>query len=526
MNAGRRSKLERSLILARSQLEEVIAGAPLNEDWLGKLRTAENLMRSVEDLLASGRAVSFAHPDAGATDVRSPSAMRREASDGGAVGATLSHGPVGSEVRNWLTGSYTLGGDIHISGRPLRGSEPVEGFREDGVYSAVFLDGSSWQTPELQQLLSKVQGYDSNIFLISRELARANLPEVRWKPISLLFTHLMQTGAPYADVLSFCSKGVPQSSMLDRLCRFMAAVDEAYLSVPYHSRLHGADVMMIVHWFFQKQWAHVNPSPFDHFVGLIAGAIHDMGHDGVNNIFHIKTRSQVALRYNDRSVLENMHIAMAFELMSAREELNWSAFLDAQHTAEDGKATDLQAYLRKCLIEMVLSTDTTRHDSLLAQLEDLVARHNLLSKESNGSATPVGEAAAANDKLTLMKVLLHSADISNPTRPQSVMLPWCRQILREFWAQGDEERRLGLEVSPMCDRGMGINTVPQGQLGFINFVVKQLFKQVALAIPEVDESLEHLASNAKYWQAQKEAGVSCDAIFEEVEEFELDDESP
>ena len=33
----------------------------------------------------------------------------------------------------------------------------------------------------------------------------------------------------------------------------------------------------------------------------------------------------------------------------------------------------------------------------------------------------------------------------------------------EFWAQGDEERRLELPISRMCDRQQGMATVPTGQ---------------------------------------------------------------
>ena len=40
---------------------------------------------------------------------------------------------------------------------------------------------------------------------------------------------------------------------------------------------------------------------------LIAGYCHDVGHDGVNNTFHVGSGSDLALTYNDNSVLENMH---------------------------------------------------------------------------------------------------------------------------------------------------------------------------------------------------------------------------
>ena len=44
-------------------------------------------------------------------------------------------------------------------------------------------------------------------------------------------------------------------------------------------------------------------SPIEHLMSLMASVIHDVGHDGVNNMFHTKAQTMVALRYNDRSVL-------------------------------------------------------------------------------------------------------------------------------------------------------------------------------------------------------------------------------
>lgn len=49
---------------------------------------------------------------------------------------------------------------------------------------------------------------------------------------------------------------------------------------------------------------------------LIAGAIHDFEHPGFNNVYLIETRDDLAVRYNDQSVLENHHVAASFSLLS------------------------------------------------------------------------------------------------------------------------------------------------------------------------------------------------------------------
>lgn len=48
---------------------------------------------------------------------------------------------------------------------------------------------------------------------------------------------------------------------------------------------------------------------------LFAAAIHDFEHTGTTNNFHVQTKSRLAMIYNDRSVLENHHLSVAFRLL-------------------------------------------------------------------------------------------------------------------------------------------------------------------------------------------------------------------
>jgi len=48
--------------------------------------------------------------------------------------------------------------------------------------------------------------------------------------------------------------------------------------------------------------------------------------------------------------------------------------------------------------------------------------------------------------------MIHCADLSNPTKPLDLYRQWTDRIMQEFFAQGDTERKLGLDISPMCDR--------------------------------------------------------------------------
>jgi len=65
--------------------------------------------------------------------------------------------------------------------------------------------------------------------------------------------------------------------------------------------------------------------------------------------------------YNDESVLENHHLAVAFKLL---QEENCNIFVNL---SDKQRQT-----LRKMTIDMVLATDMSKHMSLLADLKTMV----------------------------------------------------------------------------------------------------------------------------------------------------------
>jgi len=63
--------------------------------------------------------------------------------------------------------------------------------------------------------------------------------------------------------------------------------------------------------------------------------------------------------------------------------------------------------------------------------------------------------------------MIHCADLSNPTKPLNMYRQWTDRIMQEFFEQGDIERELGLDISPMCDRHTA--TVEKSQVHNYNF---------------------------------------------------------
>lgn len=145
---------------------------------------------------------------------------------------------------------------------------------------------------------------------------------------------------------------------LDRrtMGNYLLLVESTYKTNPYHNSVHAADVAQTSNVIFTSADAILSmpsSSSSSHYCqtcGTIAdssssaaaagaagaagltkpekfsiifsSAIHDLAHPGVNNAFLVKTRDTQAVIYNDRSVNENMHASMAFQLAASSPEVN------------------------------------------------------------------------------------------------------------------------------------------------------------------------------------------------------------
>lgn len=123
--------------------------------------------------------------------------------------------------------------------------------------------------------------------------------------------------------------------------------------------------------------------------GLMAAVVHDVGHPGNNNNFQAAMSSELALTYNDRSVLENHHVAHAFRMLRAHPEMDIFANL----------TLDERKYVRKMMIEAVLATDMARHFEIVGKFKTKLS--------SNEPFDPNN----IDDKMLAMQLAIKMADV-------------------------------------------------------------------------------------------------------------------
>ena len=87
---------------------------------------------------------------------------------------------------------------------------------------------------------------------------------------------------------------------------------------PYHNALHAADVLQMANIMLTQTEikATAQLEGIHLFSFLMSTIIHDLGHPGLNNAFMVARNDALAIEYNDRSVLENFHVAQGFRIIS------------------------------------------------------------------------------------------------------------------------------------------------------------------------------------------------------------------
>uniref|UniRef100_A0A8C5I8Y2 Phosphodiesterase n=1 Tax=Gouania willdenowi TaxID=441366 RepID=A0A8C5I8Y2_GOUWI len=270
---------------------------------------------------------------------------------------------------------------------------------------------------------------------------------------------------------------------VDTFITFMMTLEEHYhAEVAYHNNIHAADVVQSTHVLLSTPALETVFTDLEILAALFASAIHDVDHPGVSNQFLINTSSELALMYNDASVLENHHLAVGFKLL---QEENCDIFQNLEKKDRDN--------LRKMVIDMVLATDMSKHMNFLADMKTMVETKKVTSN---------GELLLDNysDRIQVLQNMVHCADLSNPTKPLELYRQWTDRIMMELFTQGDRERDKGMEISPMCDKHTA--SVEKTQVGFIDYIVHPLWETWAdLVHPDAQEILDTLEDNRDWYQS-------------------------
>ncbi|TMS35844.1 hypothetical protein L596_003149 [Steinernema carpocapsae] len=285
---------------------------------------------------------------------------------------------------------------------------------------------------------------------------------------------------------------------------FFHALEQGYWDIPYHNRIHAADVLHAVYYLTCHPVAAFAPRPsspsepgvsrppprvpiaenmsnLELLALFTAAAMHDYDHPGRTNAFLVASEDKKAIMYNDRSVLENHHAAESWRLLCQPE----NCFIETLDPAETKR-------FRYLVLEYILATDLKQHFDLIMQFTEKTSDMDLTSE---------------SDRVLVSQMLIKFADINSPAKPYSLHQQWTERICAEFYEQGDEEKRRKMAISPYMDRDDP--AVAKLQDSFIAHIVNPLAVALQEAgllpvLPGLSESelIINLKHNHQKWLVQ------------------------
>ena len=296
-------------------------------------------------------------------------------------------------------------------------------------------------------------------------------------------------GNEILDRLDFVKSGIVDISTLRN---FVQTAVDCYSreNAVYHNDLHAADVMqtlytMLIRGELKRK---MKLEGLDCFSMLVGALCHDLRHTGQNNVFHINSKSKIAIRYNDISVLENFHIASTFKLLKD----------DKVNILKNFKPEEYRITRRR-MIDGIIATDMANHQKVLSATKAKIETYQIHSGQNFINIFDVETAKLFDAQQCILNMALHTADISNPAKPGKISDAWTDRVYGEFFIQGDLEKKMGLPVSLLCDRET--TNINKAMIGFINFVVMPTIDILVDLIPEVSQYGINIRNNLKKYEA-------------------------
>ena len=275
---------------------------------------------------------------------------------------------------------------------------------------------------------------------------------------------------------------------------FLNSVNENYKETTlYHNSLHGADVTQsLCVYFLNSNAEEICESNVLDLLGIIVSAMgHDLGHPGLTNNFHINASTDLAITYNDASCLENFHTSFLFKIIRKEE-----------NNIFDKLTTDNYKSIRKRMISQILATDMANHGEVMSLIRAKVKTFQDHEGENEGeekfNLLSGNEKTKFEEQQVLLNYLMHSADLGHNCKKYEISKKWVHLLCEEFWIQGDQEKKLGIPVSFLCDRDK--IDVPASQVNFLRGFIISSFDCLVSIFPNLKYTMENAKNNIKEWQ--------------------------
>ena len=259
----------------------------------------------------------------------------------------------------------------------------------------------------------------------------------------------------------------------NKLPKFLITLSRTYENKKtfYHTSLHAIDVCYSLYSILSvilnnEEYKKINEIDI---LALIIGSMgHDTGHPGYSNKFLVSTRNELAIIYNDVSVLENYHCAKFFQLLEDENINIFDTFNKKEYNI-----------IREKIIKEILATDISYHKRVIQDFNNYIENKD-------------------NNIQSYLNFILHFADLAHNHKKFKISIKWVELISMEFWREGDKKKDLGMECSPSEDR-LQID-VPNSQIFFISTFSMPLAEKLVDIYPKLGFMKKNGVDNLDRWK--------------------------
>ncbi|KAI3633598.1 hypothetical protein MIR68_008545 [Amoeboaphelidium protococcarum] len=250
----------------------------------------------------------------------------------------------------------------------------------------------------------------------------------------------------------------------DAMWQFLYAVRDQYNDNPFHNFTHGFTVLQMMYCLITGCYLTDGKiHTIDILALCIAALCHDLDHPGLSNAFQVAAQTDLALRYNDSSVLENHHCATTFRILTDPctniiQNLSYQEYIQ----------------LRVGIINCIMATDVSKQRNYIERV--------------NGYMDGTFSWSNQEHKLAAMAILMKASDVSLEVRPMSVSKPWVDKIYQEFANESQMFRQLQIEIpAHLKVDGKNVQDINKAQRQFILHVLLPLFQTLSKLFPQTTD---------------------------------------
>ncbi|XP_039640505.1 cAMP and cAMP-inhibited cGMP 3',5'-cyclic phosphodiesterase 10A isoform X1 [Perca fluviatilis] len=314
-----------------------------------------------------------------------------------------------------------------------------------------------------------------------KTLTQLNLPAPIYKEIEMFHFDISPFEEIWPAVFIYmvhnsCGK---TSFELEKLCRFTMSVRKNYRRVPYHNWKHAVTVAHCMYVILQKTSGMF--TELEKKGLLIACLCHDLDHRGYSNSYLQKFDHPLAALYST-STMEQHHFSQTVSIL----QLEGHNIFSNLNSSEYEQVLEI---IRKAIIATDLALYFNNHQQLTELLTSSVLDLNNHSHRSGHDT----------HRDRVIGLMMTACDLCSVTKQWQITRLTANDIYAEFWAEGDEMKKIGLQPIPMLDRDKK-DEVPQGQVGFYNAVAVPCYTTLAELFPPSSPLLRACKENLCQWE--------------------------